>query len=128
MEAAPNSSPDPGVAPYLLAVGSLSRSLVYGGSASSDASRRWRGRQSAAGLAIHNRARSRGLDMSARVKDGLVKRGSTWSYVVRVADPETGLSRPRWVGGFPTEVAAKAARDSARESRPGAATTSTETL
>jgi integrase len=43
-----------------------------------------------------------------------MKRGSTWSYVIRVKDPETGVSRPRWVGGFATEEAAKAARDEAR--------------
>ena len=52
--------------------------------------------------------------MAAKVRDGVVKRGSTWSYVVRVADPGTGRSRPKWVSGFPTEVAAKAARDEAR--------------
>jgi integrase len=34
--------------------------------------------------------------------------------VIRVKDPETGVSRPRWVGGFATEEAAKAARDEAR--------------
>lgn len=49
-----------------------------------------------------------------RVRDGLVKRGSTWSYVIRVADPETGRSKPRWVGGFATEEEAKGARDEAR--------------
>jgi integrase len=43
-----------------------------------------------------------------------MKRGHTWSYVIRVKDPETGVSRPRWVGGFATEEAAKAARDEAR--------------
>ena len=32
-----------------------------------------------------------------------MKRGSAWSYVIRVKDPETGVSRPRWVGGFATE-------------------------
>jgi integrase len=52
--------------------------------------------------------------MAATVRDGVIKRGSTWSYVVRVADPGTGRSRPKWVSGFPTEVAAKAARDEAR--------------
>jgi len=52
--------------------------------------------------------------MSATVRDGLVKRGATWSYVVRVTDQETGRSKPKWVGGFPTEAAAKAARDEAR--------------
>ena len=39
---------------------------------------------------------------------------STWSYVIRVHDPESGASRPRWVGGFQTEAEAKAARDQAR--------------
>jgi integrase len=48
------------------------------------------------------------------VRDGITKRGRTWSYVVRVKDPETGESRPRWVGGFATEAQAKAARDEAR--------------
>lgn len=48
------------------------------------------------------------------MKDGLVKRGSTWSYVVRERDPETGKTKPRWVGGFPTKTAAKQARDKAR--------------
>ena len=46
--------------------------------------------------------------------DGIVKRGRTWSYVVRVLDPSTGRSKPKWVGGFPTDAAAKAARDEAR--------------
>jgi integrase len=43
-----------------------------------------------------------------------MKRGATWSYVIRVRDPETGVSKPRWVGGFATEEAAKTARDDAR--------------
>jgi integrase len=43
-----------------------------------------------------------------------MKRGRTWSYVIRVKDPETGVSRPKWVGGFATEQDAKAARDEAR--------------
>ena len=43
-----------------------------------------------------------------------MQRGSTWSYVIRVVNPETGISRPRWVGGFPTERDAKSARDDAR--------------
>lgn len=50
----------------------------------------------------------------AGVKHGLVKRGSTWSYVIRVPDPTTGRSRPVWVGGFRTERGAKIARDEAR--------------
>jgi len=54
--------------------------------------------------------------VNAKLKDGIVKRGDKWSYVVRVADPETGLTRPKWVGGFFSEAAAKAARDEARVS------------
>lgn len=49
-----------------------------------------------------------------RLRDGVMKRGSTWSYVIRVRDPETGVSKPKWVGGFVTEEEAKAARDEAR--------------
>jgi integrase len=52
--------------------------------------------------------------MSGRVKDGLIKRGSTWAYVIRVPDPRTGRSKPKWVGGFASEAEAKAARDEAR--------------
>ena len=48
------------------------------------------------------------------LKDGVVKRGNTWSYVIRVTNHTTGASRPRWVGGFRTEGEAKAARDRAR--------------
>lgn len=51
--------------------------------------------------------------MSA-VRDGITKRGNTWSYVIRVHDPETGRSKVKWVGGFPSEAEAKAARDEAR--------------
>ncbi len=51
---------------------------------------------------------------TGKMKDGIVKRGSTWSYVVRERDPETGVSRPRWVGGFRTRQDAKQARDKAR--------------
>ncbi|MER7542029.1 tyrosine-type recombinase/integrase [Spirillospora sp. NPDC127506] len=49
-----------------------------------------------------------------KLRDGVMKRGSTWSYVIRVTDPETGISKPKWVGGFATEDAAKEARDEAR--------------
>jgi integrase len=51
---------------------------------------------------------------SPRLRDGVMKRGHTWSYVIRVKDAETGVSKPRWVGGFPTDDDAKAARDEAR--------------
>ncbi|MEV6890999.1 site-specific integrase [Kribbella sp. NPDC051137] len=49
-----------------------------------------------------------------KLKDGVMKRGNTWSYVIRVMDPDTGVSRPKWVGGFATEDEAKEARDDAR--------------
>ncbi|MDQ2755535.1 MAG: tyrosine-type recombinase/integrase [Actinomycetota bacterium] len=49
----------------------------------------------------------------AALKDGVIRRGKSWSYVIRVTDA-SGASRPRWVGGFPSEDAAKAARDAAR--------------
>lgn len=49
-----------------------------------------------------------------KLRDGVIKRGGSWSYVIRVADPATGASKPKWVGGFQTEEEAKAARDEAR--------------
>lgn len=52
--------------------------------------------------------------MSERMRDGIILRGATYSYVVRERDPETGKTKPRWLGGFPTRTAAKRARDSAR--------------
>ena len=48
------------------------------------------------------------------MKNGIVKRGSTYSYVIRVPDPRTGKTKPQWVGGFTTENEAKKARDKAR--------------
>lgn len=52
--------------------------------------------------------------MPNKLSDGLVKRGSTWSYVVRVADPATGKTKPVWKGGFATKSDARRARDRAR--------------
>ena len=52
--------------------------------------------------------------MTTKLRDGVMKRGESWSYVVRVPDPGTGRSKPRWVGGFATEAEAKAGRDEAR--------------
>jgi len=49
----------------------------------------------------------------AKLRNGIMRRGTTWSYVIRVTDSR-GVSKPRWVGGFPTEAAAKRARDEAR--------------
>jgi len=51
---------------------------------------------------------------ASKLRDGVMKRGVTWSYVIRVKDTGTGISKPRWVGGFATEQEAKAARDEAR--------------
>ncbi|MBB6345498.1 integrase [Nonomuraea muscovyensis] len=53
-------------------------------------------------------------DKKPKLRDGIIKRGNTWYYVIRVKDPETGLSKPKWVGGYATEDEAKAARDEAR--------------
>ena len=58
--------------------------------------------------------RTRKRRNASKLRDGVMKRGTTWSYVIRVKNPETGVSRPRWVGGFATEEAAKEARDQAR--------------
>jgi integrase len=52
--------------------------------------------------------------MTEKMRGGGIKRGATWSYVVREKDPATGKTRPRWVGGFKTQKAAKEARDGAR--------------
>jgi integrase len=48
-----------------------------------------------------------------KMRDGVIKRGNTFSYVIRVTDA-SGVSKPHWVGGFATEAEAKAARDEAR--------------
>ena len=48
------------------------------------------------------------------MKDGLVKRGSTWSYVCRVRDPATGRMKDQWKGGYRTQAEAKRARNDAR--------------
>jgi integrase len=51
--------------------------------------------------------------VNGQLRDGVIKRGHSWSYVIRVTDA-AGISKPRWVGGFATEASAKAARDTAR--------------
>ncbi len=50
----------------------------------------------------------------SKLRNGIIKRGSKWYYVIRVSDPKTGKSKPKWVLGGNTEDAAKAARDEAR--------------
>jgi len=54
--------------------------------------------------------------MTEKMRDGIIKRGSGYSYVVRELDPATGTRKPRWISGFPTRAAAKRARDEARHS------------
>lgn len=49
------------------------------------------------------------------MRDGVIQRGSTWSYVVRERDIHTGKTKPRWVGGFPTEEAARDAKEAAMD-------------
>lgn len=57
---------------------------------------------------------------SGEQKDGIAKRGSSYSYIVRVRDPENGVSKQKWISGFATKEEAKSARDKARtESRTG---------
>jgi len=48
------------------------------------------------------------------VKNGISFNGKTYSYVLRVPDPDTGATKPRWVSGFETEKQAKLERDKAR--------------
>ena len=50
----------------------------------------------------------------SEMRDGIIQRGATWSYVVRERDPLTGTTKPKWHGGFPTRTEARKARDSAR--------------
>ena len=50
----------------------------------------------------------------AGMKDGVIKRGKTFSYVIQVPDPTTGKTKPKWFGGFATEKKAREAREDAR--------------
>ena len=50
----------------------------------------------------------------AGMKDGIIKRGNLWYFVIRVKDPLTGKSKPKWVGGFATKDEAEEQRDEAR--------------
>lgn len=49
-----------------------------------------------------------------KVRDGIAFTGRSWSYVLRVPDPLTGRTKPKWVGGFDSEESALLARDEAR--------------
>ena len=48
------------------------------------------------------------------VSNGIAFTGKSWSYVLRVPDPTTGKTKPKWVGGFDTQESALLARDEAR--------------
>jgi len=48
------------------------------------------------------------------MRDGLIKRGSTWAYVVSEVDATTGRKKPVWHGGYATQEDARVARDDAR--------------
>jgi len=51
----------------------------------------------------------------ARMRDGIVKRGSRWAFKLELPpDPATGKRRQKWVSGFDTRREAQAARDDAR--------------
>ena len=50
----------------------------------------------------------------SKQKDGLVKRGTKWAYVLRIPDPVTGKTKQKWISGFDNEKEAKFARDKAR--------------
>lgn len=49
-----------------------------------------------------------------RVRNGIAFNGKSYSYVLRVPDPVSGGTKPKWVGGFDSERSAKLARDKAR--------------
>jgi hypothetical protein len=70
--------------------------------------------------------RKRAKTSKPKLRDGVMKRGGTWCLPHPRQGPETGVSRPRRVGGFPTEDEAKAA-PTRRASKHAAVSTSTAT-
>ena len=48
------------------------------------------------------------------MKNGVEKRGSKYSYAIRIPDPKTGKTKVKKVGGFLTEQEAKVARAKAQ--------------
>jgi len=50
------------------------------------------------------------------MKNGITKRGGKYSYTIRIPDPLTGKTKPKWVGGFLTEQEAKVALAKAKVS------------
>jgi integrase len=54
----------------------------------------------------------------SRMRDGLIKRGDSWYFVLdEPRDPATGKRRQKWVNGGRTRKEAEAARDDARDRR-----------
>lgn len=53
--------------------------------------------------------------MNGKMKDGLVKRGEKWAYVVSEVDPDTGRKKPKWYSGFDSREDARVVRDAARD-------------
>lgn len=53
-------------------------------------------------------------DTKPKMKNGLVKRGSTWSYYIRVKDPATGKMKSVGKGGFATWTEARDAQTKAK--------------
>lgn len=51
------------------------------------------------------------------MRDGIIKRGQIYYYVVRELDRTTGKRKPRWVRGASTRAATVALRDKARSSQ-----------
>lgn len=49
----------------------------------------------------------------SKMKNGVIRRGNTWTYVVQETDPATGKRKPVWHGGFRTQKEAKDARAAA---------------
>lgn len=49
-----------------------------------------------------------------KMKDGIIKRGAVYYFVVRVVDPATGKTKPKWIRGAATIKDTKALRDKAR--------------
>jgi len=54
------------------------------------------------------------MSVKNQVKNGVVFSGKSWSYVIRIPDPVTGKTKPKWVGGYDSKASALLARDKAR--------------
>lgn len=54
------------------------------------------------------------MSVKNQVKNGVVFSGKSWSYVIRIPDPVTGKTKPKWVGGYENKASALLARDKAR--------------